>query len=575
MVVTHTFRKLSRAAVWLGALGLGMSLPAAGRLWFDDYYQHPRDQEQYGQGVARGDAELRGLSNFYAPDATGIPNGTFVFAELIAEKWDTQVSDQPLSTALLEGVAGYMLVCPVREEMGGRANLTNREADILETFVAGGGSLVLVANSNPDPEKSGLDFAGLNLIGKRFGAEFQPTQTDTISVPIAPDHPVFDGVSDIIFGNGATIELAESALADAVVLMESHRPGAQGPVAVLIRHGQGKVLLLGDAGTLGNAHAFRGDTGHAKGLRQMMFALLPDGPMPHYGWSTGNSLHVEVREEQVVSGYPEFMEVFGFPHPDGAKVFSSGMRQIDLESSGGEERVASSKDFVSIVVERAGEFKLDIGAADPSSHDVEWRKGEEAMGARVMANGRLLEGETPRSREWLEWAPVLMNEVIAGPLRPYAQPGDEWTAQATVRWPQLQLSAVARHESAEVNYHFVGEADYAGIPCYRFKRVVKQDGSEWSLSDLVNAEYASHLESRGLNVQAGGMLTVSEFWIHRTTRLPVHTKVSSTATVWWEDPRFPAKYVGSHDSKNYENWETTNFVVTYGRVLEADFMVER
>jgi hypothetical protein len=31
--------------------------------------------------------------------------------------------------------------------------------------------------------------------------------------------------------------------------------------------------------------------------------------------------------------------------------------------------------------------------------------------------------------------------------------------------------------------------------------------------------------------------------------------------------------VGSHDSKNYENWERINFVITYGRVVEADFVV--
>ena len=307
-------------------------LSATERLLFDDYYQHPRDDAQYGQGVARGDATLRGLSNFYAPHATGIPNGTFVFAELIAEKWVTEVSDQPISSELLEGVGGYMLVCPVRKELDGRANLTEHEADILEAFVANGGSLIMVANSVSDPDKIGFDFAGMNLIGARFGAQFLPTQTDTISVPIAPDHPVFDDVSDIIFGNGATITIAEKPSVDAVVLMASHREGVEGPVAVLITHGKGKVLMLGDAGTLGNAHAFRGDTDHAEGLRQMMFALLPDGPMPHYVWRLGTSLSVNVREEQVVSGYPELMEVFRLPHPAGAQVFSSAMRQIDRAS---------------------------------------------------------------------------------------------------------------------------------------------------------------------------------------------------------------------------------------------------
>ena len=555
------------------ALGWVAGLSAAERLLFDDYYQHARDNAQYGQGVARGDAELRARSNFYAPDATGIPNGTFVFAELIAEKWATEVSDQPISSELLEGVGGYMLVCPVREESGGRANLTEREAESLEVLVADGGSLMMVANSIADPNKIGFDFVGLNLIGARFGAQFLPTQTDTISVPIAPDHAVFEGVSDIIFGNGATIEIEDSPAVDAVVLMESHREGVEGPVAVLIKHGRGKVLLLGDAGTLGNAHAFRGDTGHAEGLRQMMFALLPDGPLPHYGWSAGMSLDVKVREEQVVSGYPEFMDVFGLPLPEGAQVYSSGMRQIDLEASGAAANAASSKDFVSAVAVRAGEYSLQVGERSGGGFGVDWQIGDQVMAAKLLPNGQLRESDVPRDQMGIDWSPVLMNEVVGGPLRSYAQPGESWTAQTLARWPQLQLGAVARQQDVEAKFQFVGEEDYGGVPCYRFKRVVELDGGDWSLGDLVNADYAAHIESRGLTVQAGGMLTVSEYWISRTTHLPVHTKVTATATVWWEDPRFPAKYVGSHDSKNYETWERINFVITYGRVVEADFVV--
>lgn len=557
------------AFVWVAGLS------GADRLLLDDYYQHPRDNAAFGQGVARGDAELRGLSNFYAPHATGIPNGTFVFAELIAERWATEVSDQPISSELLEGVGGYMLVCPVQEELGGRANLSVREADILEAFVAEGGSLVLVANSISDPDKIGFDFVGLNLIGARIGAEFLPTQTDTISVPIAPDHPVFDGVSDIIFGNGATIAVTKSSSVDAVVLMASHREGAEGPVAVLINHGKGKVLMLGDAGTLGNAHAFRGDTGHAEGVRQMMYALLPDGPMPRYNWTSGTSLRVVVREEQVVSGYPEFMEVFKLPYPEQTQVYSSGMRQIDLDAAGASAHAASSKDFVSAVAERTGAFRLEIGEASGGGFAVDWQMGDQALVAKLMPSGRLREGEMPRSRTGLDWSSVLMNEVIGGPLRSFGRPGDRWSARVLARWPQLQLGAVARHEQTAATYHWAGEADYAGVPCYRFKRVVTLDGGDWSLGELVDAEYAAQMASRGLMVQAGGMLEVSEYWISCDTRLPVHTTVRATATVWWEDPRFPAKYGGSHDSKNYENWERTNFVITYGRVLEVDFSVER
>ena len=562
---------MRRALILVLALAAGAPVLATERLLFDDYYQHPRDNTQFGQGVARGAAELRGVSNFYAPDATGIPNGTFVFAELMADRFTTELSDQLISRELLEGVGAYLLVCPVRAEFGGRADLTAQEADLLEAFVANGGRLVLVANSVTDPEKSGLDFAGLNEIGRRFGAQFIASQTDTILVPIPPDHAVFDGVSDIIFGNGALVDIAPEANARTTVLMSSHREGVEGPVAVLIEYGQGKVILLGDAGTLGNAHAFRGDTGHAEGLRQMMFALLPDGPMPRYGWAEGTSLRVDIREEQVISGYPEFMDVFRLPHAEGTQVFSSGMRQIDLQASGVEAGTAQSKDFVSAVRERTGEFSLSLGATDGRTHAAEWQHGDQAVKAQLKANGRQTGTELMGAGALRDWMAVLEHEVLVAPLKTYALPGDQWTTEVLARLPQLQLGDVARLELTDARYEFLGESDFAGQPCFRFKRVVELEGGDWAVADLVNAANAAQVQSWGLEVQAGGMMVVLEYWIHQESRLPVHTRVSTTASIWWEDPRFPAKYVGSHDSRNYENWETTNFVVTYGRVLEADF----
>ena len=182
-MITSARKRMMALGLILGAGMFVEPVQAAGRLLFDDYYQKPRADGQYGQGVARGGVELRNLTNFYAPDATGIPNGTFAFSALIAEKFAVEISHQPISASRLEHADVYMLVCPVRAEHGGRADLSAADADVLAEFVAQGGSLVLVANSIPDPGKSGLDFAGLNLIGARFGGQFQPNQTDTLSIP--------------------------------------------------------------------------------------------------------------------------------------------------------------------------------------------------------------------------------------------------------------------------------------------------------------------------------------------------------------------------------------------------------
>jgi|UniRef100_UPI00404AE581 hypothetical protein len=560
------------------ALPLSGEIPSdngsVGRLLFDDYYQKPRSDELYGQGVARGGADLRNLSNFYSPDATAIPNGTFVFSRLIADKYQVEISHHPLSAELLEGVSAYMMAYPVPVENGGRADLTERDAELLASFVARGGQLILVGNSISDPNKTGFDFKGLNLIGRQFGVQFQATQTDTISIPIPPDHPWFDGVPDMIFGNGTTLEILPSAEATTEVLLTSHSKRAPGPVAVLATHGKGKVLFFGDAGTFGNAHAFRGDIGQARGLQQLMYALLPDGPAPHYGWQEGMTLRAKVVQEQILSAYPEFMQFFKLPRPDGTEVFSSGMRQIDLAASGGVEADFGSRDFVSAVSRQEGTFDLTIGEGDDRGFAAEWHAGSESLPLKLVPKGRMLSPGVPTGAAVAAWQNVLLNEAIAAPLRAYAKPGERWSADVLTAMPQLQLSLTPHLVLAPTDYTFEGPADYEGRPCYVFTRTTRLEGRDWRPEDLVDPAYAMQFNEQGIQLQAGGELLFARYWISQEDLLPVHTELSVSAAIWWRDPRFPAKYIGTHDSKNYENWETINFNATYGRTLTVDFEIQ-
>jgi len=75
--LNHAFSRFTLAALlFAGGFALAAAQSSAPlRLLFDDYYQKIRDDSLYQQGVARGDADLRNLSNFYSPDANAIPNG--------------------------------------------------------------------------------------------------------------------------------------------------------------------------------------------------------------------------------------------------------------------------------------------------------------------------------------------------------------------------------------------------------------------------------------------------------------------------------------------------------------------
>jgi hypothetical protein len=543
--------------------------PSKLRFLFDDYYQIPRPENQFGQGVARGDADLRKLTNFYATDATAIPNGTFVFSHLIADKFDVGVNHEPISAEMLAATEAFLLLCPIREQSGGRADLTEQDAALLKAFVAKGGMLILVANSIPDIEKSGFDIRGLNMIGEQFGVQFQEGQTDTISIPISPDHPVFDDASSIIFGNGTTIEVTPVEDSETLVLLESHSKRALGPVATLTKHGRGKVLLFGDGGTFGNAHTFRHDIGQSDSLKQLIYALLPDGPLPRYEWKDGTSLQIKVQQEQIISGYPEFLRVFKFPQPQGSMVYSSGMREIDRAASGATASFGS-KDFASVVAQNEGTFELKIG----SSQAATWSDDQGDMQAKLMPTGRALNPTLATSPQLVQWQSHLLNELIAAPLRPYAQTGETWTATGLVALPHGQLSMTPKWVEASSEYRMMGTSDWNGMPCILIRQITQLDSTDWDPADLVDPAYSALFNRAEITFQAGGLYRVAHYWISQETQLPVHTEVKVASTLWWTDPKFPAKYLGTHDSKNYENWETINFNLTFGRTLTADFIVD-
>ena len=569
-------RLTSTAALSIILVGLagqvsGSAASLERRMLFDDYYQKARPDNKFPQGVARGDAKLRDLTNFYSPAATAIPNGTFVFSELIADKFKIEISRQPLSSELLQGVAAYLLICPAGRAHGGRANLTENEAAILEEFVAQGGSLILIANSISEPGKEGFDLVGLNLIAQKFGVRFLARQTDTISIPIPNDHALFDGVRDIIYGNGTTLEILPSAEPATQILLESHSPRALGPVAVLATHRKGKVLVIGDAGSFGNAHIFRSDIGQAQGLQQMIYGLLPDGPVPRYGWHEGMQLKVHLKQEQIISGYPEFMQIFDLPRPAGTKVYSSMMRDIDLAAAGAPSIGFGRRDFVSAVSLREAVLDLVIGSSDSRSFKISWRDAQGSLPAKLLPSGRLIAPGIPIGDELIAWQSVLLNDVVCAPLKAYAQPGDKWWAEGMAGLPQAQLTMSPRLVPILSHYKFEGESTYEGKECYLFSRVTRLEGKNWTPSDLIGTEYAMQFHAHEIEIQAGGQLAIAKYWIGKASLLPVHTEITVSAAFWWRDPRFPAKYIGTHDSKNYENWAFINLNATYGRKLTVDF----
>jgi hypothetical protein len=544
-------------------------------LLFDDYYQRP-GPVSFAPGVAQ-QADDQKLTNRYLPDATAIPNGTFVFSRLIARDYRVKISHAPISAELLRTADAYMMVCPIRPANGGRAAITVKEADVLESFVADGGILILVFNSVAGPADEDIDLQGINLIAHRFGLRFAAKVTETLLIPIARDNPVFSGPSNMIYGNGTIIENEGGRAAGATVLLASCNPKVPGPVAVRVRYKKGTLLALGDGGTLGNAHSLRTETDQAEVLRQMMHSLLPEGPMPEYGWHSGLRLKVKLRHQQIVSGYPDELRLFDLPRDRSNAYVEARVTTLDRQSAPGvkEAQPTVERGFGCAVAEWRAQAVLSITQPDGPAFDAVWSDdGGQDIHCRVTPRGDFID-VGPEATALASWRWALTSAVVLSPLDPVAQVGDEWRRKIMMPLPHAQLAQAPRLREGIGTYTFEGSEDYNGKACFVFSMTSDSLALELMPQDLVDPAYADYFNQRAIRFTSGAQLIYVKTWIDQTSRLPVKTEFKSSSSFWWSDEKQPDFFISSHTTKRiYEDVKETRHVVTFGRLLTAEFETE-
>ena len=549
------------------------------RLLFDDYYQKDRSDRAHTQGVALA-TDDRPYINHYHPDVNAASNGTFAFRYLIANKFRLEVSDQPISAALLASTDAYMLVCPIKQEAGGRAALTETDVALLEKFVDRGGMLLLVFNSIRDPAEEEFDYVGMNRIARKFGIELQLAETGTLTVPPASDDPIFHDIDNIIYGNGNTLHVLPEANPATKVVLRDPREGKDGaPLAVIAPHGRGRVLIFGDAGTFGNAHLFRDDLNHAQALAQMIDGLLPDGPLPAYGWKKGQRLRVRLQHEQLFSGYEHENRLMALPMPERRIRVESKPRAHDLASApsgtAGAVAAADTTRYTTNLLKDAAAFTLSIGAFDGRAFAATWQgDSKQRIRIRLLPRGTVIDASVPAEGDLAHWQWALGHELFCTPLPAYARPGDTWEADGMTPLPHGQLSPTPTLARAHGTYRFEGEVTYAGRACFLITRAARVDSKGWRFQDLVHPAYVNQFGPEQIELMAGGQLAVSKFWIDKQSRLPVRTELTISSSVWWKDRLYRDRYEGGHDWRTFETWRTVNFIGDFGRRLVAEFEVE-
>jgi hypothetical protein len=467
-----------------------------------------------------------------------------------------------------------MLVCPIAVKEGGRTEIGEKEANVLEDFVAKGGILILVANSMDFHTDIAVE--GLNAIAKRFGLRFAANATDTLLIPIKNDDPVFSDVRNIVYGNGTIIEPLPGTGYDASVLVESNNPKVPGAVAIRVRFKKGTVLALGDAGILGNAYALRSGIDQAQALAQMMHCLLPEGPLRRYGWQSGLQLKIKLWHQEIISGYPAELRLFDLPRDGRTKYVEAPIREIDRQAAHSSASGDSGlRGFASAMADWKTEVDLKVGAFDGRAYEATWTDEK---------GGQLISRLTPRGNvlnlglgapELASWRWALAGEIIMAPLDPVAQVGDVWGRKTLVPLPDAQLGEAPRIREAESTIKFEGVEDCLGKHCYVLSKTAMVEMPQMTPQDLVHSAYSDYFDSKDIRLTSTGQVLFVKTWIDQESLLPIKTELRSASTFWWEDERQPDMFLSTHDvMRIYENINTVRHVVSFGRVLTAEFEVQ-
>ena len=141
--------------------------------------------------------------------------------------------------------------------------------------------------------------------------------------------------------------------------------------------------------------------------------------------------------------------------------------------------------------------------------------------------------------------------------------------------PQAQLAQAPRLREVQGTLKFEGMEERNGRSCFVFSQTVDVSPLEMMPQDLIDPAYADYFNQRNIRFTSGGQLVYVKTWIDQASRLPVKTELRSSSSFWWKDEDQPDLFLSSHDAKRiYENVKATRHVVTFGRLLTAEFEVE-
>lgn len=504
-----------------------------------DYYHHSMPNTKVGNHLVTG-SWLGGAGRYAWDDFVHSNTLDPVFTSLGDEHFIT-IGREYLSGKLLAGQDAVLVVTPDNPAtIPGIPVISNEEISNLRKFVADGGSLMMMLNA-ATPERANEDFESVQLkkLVNSFGLDWNLDDTHYSDVKIGEGHPYFYDVPIFHYGAGCTIKILPTAKEPEVLMNVYSDAGypdrhVNGPGIVMVRHGKGKVVLVGDIGTW-TGNMARPWSENDRILKQLFRYLLPDRGVKPASHTPGTVLNYEVtiaglQAIPVANSISEFQKPYykffrprektGLPYLEGTADLKLTAKQITSQNAAVinanisnfkwfEERVKDSLSSIDFLVSRQGK----VSNIESKGKAANWLASEMAF----------LVGLLP----------------VEG-----IQRGNSWESIEYLKIPILNGTEIAPLKSVEMKMTYVRDELVNGKKC----RLIRSADEIWlkdlgiELKDILPAELinrpgGSHY--RFFNERGGKLMYKREQWIDAVTGIVVKARNQSRILMWVQDMRKP------------------------------------
>ncbi len=498
-----------------------------------DYYHHGLPSTKVGKYITTGswvDSDGRyGWDDF-------VHTNTFDHAYiLLKDDFNIKMGTQAYTHERLNGIDGVVIISADNPQLIKDANvISDSEIEVLERFVAEGGSLMIMLNGvGEDRFSESFETEQIRKLITTFGLDFNADHTHYSDIVIPKGHPYFYDVENFHYGAGCTIRILDHA-EDAHVLLDVYSDkgypdrSVYGPGIVLTKYQKGKFILVGDAGSwTGNLSRPWVDNGPL--LQQFFRYMKPDQGVRTADFSNYHNLSYKA-SFAALQAIP-VKNTLGSVQQDGFGVFlpreqtkmpfleGSAILNLDVvDSLNGTQLCANVSDFK----------WFDNIVTDDEVSQISFLVSRQGKVSDVQPKGK--------GGEW--YAPDISALAALLPTDG-VRPGDHWRSYEDLRVPTLKGVSAPLTKRIPMDFTYVDDVSYNGVQC----RLLSASGESWlddfevSPENLLPQEELDKGVYRFFHPRGGKIIFKREQWVDAKTGVVIGAKIQARILTWVEDTR--------------------------------------